>query len=212
MKTLFWKPLLGMLCISLAASAHADMIVAYDAANSPDGSPASSWLSGVTPLELMRGEGLSAGTGATYNSSNWTDEPTDYLQWGWSNSTPVNLTDLDLRYDRSSSGPATIQIQLSVNGGAFQTVFFDSDVSASGEDALDIDLSPFTAVSSATFRLLGGSASSAGGTFDIEPITGLDPAYGIVVNGSVAAVPEPTAFSLLTVATCALAFWRRVRR
>ena len=80
--------------------------MAYSGANAPEGLAASESMTGLTPLELTRGDGLSTGTGGTYNSSGWTDEATDYLEWGWSYSPPLSLTDLDLRYDRSASGPA----------------------------------------------------------------------------------------------------------
>ncbi len=191
--------------------APAGLIVAYNAANSTGSAAASEMLPAVVPLDLSRGAGLSAGTGGTYNSSGWTDELTDYLQWGWSASPPLSLTDLDLRYDRSASGPASLEIRLSANGGPFETVFVDSAVSEAGEDNLNIDLSRFTGVTSATFRLFGEGASSAGGTFDIEPLTGVSPDRGIVVNG-IASVPEPSAICLSAIAVVTLGLRRATRR
>jgi hypothetical protein len=210
MKISHLKPLALLLTLS-ATIARADMIVSYDAANSPDGSPATSWMAGITPLQLTRGEGLNFSSGGTYNASNWNEEPTDYLQWGWSGGPLVSLQSLDLRYDRSPSGPSMIEILLSVNGGPFQNVFTDNDVLAAGEDALGIDLSAFTSVNSATFRLFGSGATSGSGTFDIESISGLNPARGIVVNGA-AAVPEPSSFALLGIAATTAIGWRRLRR
>lgn len=202
--------LLGISTLCSGSTAKGDIIVSYEALNTPDGAPASDLFPGLAALDLTRGSGLGVGTGSTFNSSGWTDEATDYLEWGWTASTPVNLTDLDIRYDRSSSGPSSLDIQLAINGGAFSSVFFDSSVSDAGEDNLDIDLSSFTDVTSAVFRLFGFNASSAGGTFDIEPISGLDPARGIVVNG-VAAVPEPSALVLTSIACVGLAWGRRKR-
>lgn len=193
-------------------SAAADIIVGYGPENASDASPALDVFSGLTPLPLTRGEGLSAGTGATFNSSGWTDEPTDYLQWGWTSSVSLDLTHMDLRYDRSTSGPASVDIQLAVNGGAFESIFVDPDVNASGEDVLDIDLSSFMGVNSATFRLFGTGASSGGGTFDIEALTGISPDRGILVSGTAAAVPEPSAFRMAIVGLAGLAATRAWRR
>ena len=210
-----WQGLSASVCLLAALGglhpAQAELIVAYDAANATEGLAASELMSALVPLELSRGAGLSAGTGGTYNSSGWTDEPTDYLEWGWSSSPPLALTDLDLRYDRSASGPAGLEILLSVNGGPFESIFLDSAVSDLGEDNLDIDLSGFTQVTSATFRLFGSGASSGSGTFDIEPLTGVTPDRGIVVNG-LTMVPEPSAIGLALVAALAVALQRSARR
>jgi hypothetical protein len=175
-------------------------IVAYDGANSPTSAPATQWLPGVTPLDLSRGAGLNAGSGATFNSSGWTDEATDYLEWGWSASQPIDLIDLDLRYDRSASGPSAVDIQLSVNGGAFTSIFTDPLVDEAGEDVVDIDLSAFTGVTSATFRLFASGASGSTGTFDLEPLTGVTPTAAIMVSGTAAPVPEPSSQALALLA------------
>ncbi len=197
--------------LALPDRAFGELIVAYDAANSPAGLAASELLADLVPLELTRGAGLSTGTGGTFNSSGWTDEPTDYLQWGWSSSPPLSLTDLNLRYDRSASGPSALEILVSTNGGPFDSIFVDSDVSELGEDHVGIDLSHLTGVTSATFRLFGSGASSGGGTFDIEPLTGVIPDRGIAVSG-VVAVPEPSAIGLTLVAGISLLLRRSVRR
>jgi hypothetical protein len=103
-----------------------------------------------------------------------------------------------------------LEIRLSVNGGPFESIFLDDAVSDLGEDNLDIDLSGFTQVTSATFRLFGTGASSSGGTFDIEPLTGVSPDRGIVVNG-VTLVPEPSAIGLALAAAVAMALRRGSR-
>jgi len=172
--------------------AGAATIVGYDSANSPTTAVAAEWASGVTPRLLSRGSGLVAGSGATFNSSGWTGEATDYLEWGWSASPALDLQDLSLRYDRSTSGPAAVTLWLAVNGGPFQSLYEDPDVDVNGEDLVGFSLASFTNVTSATFRLTGANASAASGTLDIEPLTGVTPARGIVVRGA-AAVPEPVA-------------------
>jgi hypothetical protein len=198
--------------LALSAPAQAATIVAYDGANSPTTAAASQWLAGVTPLDLARGDGLGAGSGGTFNSSGWNDEPTDYLQWGWSASQPIDLTDLDLRYDRSASGPAIVDIQLSVNGGSYVSIFSDPSVDEGGEDVLDIDLTAYTGVTSATFRLFGSGASSGTGTFDLEPLSGVTPAAAILVSGIAAPVPEPGAQALAILGAVGLLALKRRRR
>jgi hypothetical protein len=194
-----------------AATAQAATIVAYDGSNSPTTAAATQWQAGVTPLDLSRGAGLNAGSGATFNSTGWTDEATDYLEWGWSASQPFDLTGLDLRYDRSASGPSGVDIQLSVNGGAFASIFTDPSVDEAGEDVLNVSLAAYTGVTSATFRLFGSGASSGTGTFDIEPLTGVSPAAGIMVSGTAIPVPEPSSQLLALLAGLGLVIVRRFR-
>jgi hypothetical protein len=209
----FPSALISGLALAASGSVEAATIVAYDGANSPTTAVASEWLAGVTPLDLSRGAGLNAGSGGTFNSSGWTDEATDYLEWGWSASQPIDLIDLDLRYDRSGSGPSVVDIQLSVNGGAFSSIFNDPSVDEAGEDVLDVDLTSYTAVTSAMFRLFGSGASSGTGTFDLEPMTGVTPAAAILVSGLAAPVPEPSTQSLALLAgLCLLVARRRPRR
>ena len=191
---------------------RAEVIIAYDAMNSVTGAAATEAFPDLIPLKLSRGDGLGAASGGTYNSSGWTTDLTDYLAWGWQSSLPLDLTDLDLRYDRSSSGPTEIEILLAINGQDFRSIYLDSNVLLAGEDVWDIDLSDFTNVSSAEFRLLGSGATSASGTFDIEPLTSMIPDRGIVVNG-VKSVPEPSSLCLLaTVGFPALYVMHRSRK
>ena len=191
---------------------RAEVIIAYDAMNSATGAAATETFPDLIPLELSRGDGLGAASGGTYNSSGWTTDANDYLAWGWQSSIPLDLTDLDLRYDRSNSGPTQIEILLAINGGDFTSVYFDSDVMLNGEDGWDINLSDFMSVSSAEFRLLGSGATSASGTLDIEPLSGVIPDRGIVVNG-VKSVPEPSSLHLLGAVGCpALYLLHRSRR
>ena len=188
------------LILFVTSPVTAEVIVGYEALNSPDESAVSDVMENVMALELSRGLGLMPGSGSTFNSAGWNEESNDYLEWGWSSSDPLDLTDLDLRYDRSNSGPAEIEISLAVNDGDFESIFVDADVSVAGEDNLDIDLSAFSNVTSATFRLFGAHAEAFTGTLDIEPITAVSPPRGIVVNG-ITAVPEPEGLTLLLIAS-----------
>ncbi len=193
-----------------SSSARAATIVGYDAANSTTSSVATEWISGVTPLALSRGSGLVAGSGATFNSLGWTGEATDYLEWGWSASPAMDLQDLSVRYDRSTSGPAIVTLWLAVNGGPFQSVYQDADVDVNGEELVGLSLASFTNVTSATFRLTGANASGSTGTLDIEPLAGVTPARGIVVRGA-AVVPEPTGLAWSASSGLAAIAWNRRR-
>jgi len=208
----------GFLFAFEASSACADLIVFYESTNADGGLPATTIASGVTALDLSRGPGISKNTGSTYNSRGWTTAGTidgdDYLQWGWSDATvPFNLTDLDIRYDRSGTGPKQLEIRLATNGGAFQSVFSDSSVSDSPETHLDIDLTGFTNVTSATFRLFAFDADSAAGTFDIENSASISNGSvdgGIAVSG--ASVPEPSVLILTLLGAAIASGSRLVRR
>ena len=198
-KTRWFASVCLLLILFVAPTVTAEVIVGYEALNSPDESAVSDVMENVIALDLSRGLGLMPGSGSTFNSAGWNEESNDYLEWGWTSSDPLDLTDLDLRYDRSNSGPAEIEISLAVNGGNFESIFVDPDVSVAGEDNLDVDLSAFTNVTSATFRLFGAHADAFTGTLDIEPLTVVSPPRGIVVNG-VTAVPEPEGLTLLLIA------------
>ncbi len=208
-----WRLRAGALLVAsgmgFATVAQAATIVAYDGSNSPTTAAPTQWFPGVAPLDLSRGAGLNAGSGATFNSSGWTDEATDYLEWGWSASQPIDLTKLDLRYDRSASGPSLVDVQLSINGGVFASIFNDPLVDEAGEDVLDIDLTAYTGVTSATFRLFGTNASGSTGTFDLEPLTGISPDAAIMVSGNAVPVPEPRSQALALMAGLGLLVARR---
>jgi hypothetical protein len=144
---------------------------------------------------------LTPNQGITLNSSDWSTSNSldlnsdDYLQWGWSSSSQLyDLTDLIIQYDRSPSGPSQLAIAVSIDGGPNQVIFSDSDVLIGDENA-EISLSGFDGVTSAQFRLFGFDASNSGGTLDIEELD-VDPIFpnrGIIVRGTISAIPEPSA-------------------
>ena len=149
------------------------VIVGYDTTNPNFGSnqpadnlPAAEVQSFIDPLNLSRGAGLIANNGITFNSANWSTSSTlnldsdKYIQWGWSSSMRrVNLTDLTLQYDRSGSGPTKLAIALSVNSGGFTTIFSDNNVFI-GDETHSIDLTAFSNIESAVFRLFGFDAGA----------------------------------------------------
>ena len=96
------------------------------------------------------------------------EENGEILTWGWTSSPWVDLTRLEIRYDRTNQGPDQMRIDLAINGGVLTTVYSDLTVSTTGTDALNIDLSSFTSVTSASVRLVAFGAGNSNGKFDIE--------------------------------------------
>ncbi len=207
-----------MVCLSIVMGLTSGLsaqsiIVGYDSTN-PNGAggapapdlPAAEFLVPVAPLFLSRGPGLVPNQGITFNSRDWSTAATlnttigDFVQWGWSASTTgYNLENFTLQYDRSASGPAQLAIQLSANGGAFQTVFSDASVNI-GDETHTVSLTSFDNITSATFRLFGFDASSTGGTLDIERFNAdPNPSRAIVVRGFAVAIPEPGSMGTLLI-------------
>ncbi len=203
--------------LALAGStAHGGVIVGYRSINATTRAAALT-ATGVEGVDLARGDGIAAARGSTFNSNQWlqpgglggsksTAVLTDhFLTWGFtSDVTTFDLTTLDIAYDRSTSGPTSIAIDIAVNGsGLFSEVHSNNNVSASENDLFAIDLSTFTNVTSAMFRLSGWNAGSNTGTFDPENrvgVVGETIDFAIVVNGepaSVSAVPEPGSLILM---------------
>jgi hypothetical protein len=203
----FLSALTAIVCtvVLTAAASAQSVIVGYDSTN-PNGSggapapdlAAAEFLAQVVPMLLSRGPGLVPNQGVTFNSRDWSASATfsaaspDYVQWGWSSSTTgFNLENFTIQYDRSASGPAQLAIQLSANGGAYQTVFSDSSVNI-GDETHTVSLTAFDNITSATFRLFGFDAAASTGTLDIERFNAdPNPSRAIVVRGFAVAIPEP---------------------
>lgn len=145
-----------------------------------------------------RGPGLTFNSGVTFNSRGWTIGATagadDYLQFTATiGSSAVNLSSLEIRYDRSGSGPSEIVIE--ANG---VQIFSDSGVSQTGEENT-IDLTGVPSLqnlqnTTVVFQLFGFSASSGSGTFDIEDIVGGDTDVGAVLTAALVVPVELQSF------------------
>ena len=204
-RTLQWSVALSMCAVGMVTPSQAGVILAYETGNPEGGLAATEVALGVIPMDLSRGSGIERASGGTFNSRGWTTDllpaSQDYIEWGWSASAQKwDLDRLEVRYDRSSSGPAQLEIQLAVNGGEFTSVFSDADVNTAGESQLAIDLSSLDQVESASMRLFGFAAVSESGTFDLENFQG-SPNRSIAVHGTLSnqggtAVPEPDTVAL----------------
>lgn len=147
--------------------------------------------SNISANGICRGIGLTINVGADYNSRNWTPTSTlntdDYLEWSITANPgyEINLIDMDLRYDRSGTGPTMVDILVNTGSG-FSSIFTDSSVSPGGENNNGIDLSSITnQKETITFRLYAFNSSGSSGTFDIEDR--IAPDKGIIINGTVIA-------------------------
>ncbi len=193
--------------VACAGVASADVLADWQA--SPNGAslPANNVFAGLTGNDLVRGAGIVLSTGSTFNSSGWNTTLPDlasaiaqdeYLSFGV-NVDPgmsLNLSDLTLRYDRSSTGPNQLVILASYNGftAASTPIWTDMSVSDAGENN-SIPLADSGLTGTVEFRIYAWGATSSAGTFDIESLdfAGGD-TRGIVLSGSV--VPAPGVLAL----------------
>lgn len=161
--------------------------------------------SGLSGTALSAGTGITANSGASYNWSGWNEVSSaaaisggDVFTWGFTVGVgvlgSVDLSSIDIRYDRSSTGPPNAEISYSVGAGSFSTFFTDNAVNANGENN-SIDLSGISGLqglgvgSVVVFRLVGWGASSSAGTFDLENTVNFNDTT-IQINGT---VPETSA-------------------
>ncbi|WP_170179847.1 T9SS type A sorting domain-containing protein [Flavivirga rizhaonensis] len=147
----------------------------------------------VSTSGICRSSGINANAGATYNSRDWTTSASidvnDYLEWTLTPDSgyEIDLTTMDLTYDRSGTGPTMVDIQVDTGSG-FSSIFTDASVSAGTENNNGIDLSTITGITGTiTFRLYAYNSTGATGTFDIDENTATN--KGIVINGTVSALP-----------------------
>jgi hypothetical protein len=199
---------------TLSLPAHASTLVSYISTNSPGSIAATFADTGVTGFDLSRGAGITQNvSGFTYNSKGWTENnladamaADDFLQFGFTSVNSYNLSSLDIRYDRSGTGPMQIDLWASADGGAFSSIYTDASIGLNGENNT-IDLSAFAGVSSLTFQLFGWSAGNQG-TFDIENAASFG-GNGIRINGALAPVPLPAGLPMLLGALGLMGYLRR---
>ncbi len=202
------KKIVSLLAVAgLAAAANAAVVSDWAAAPNGVSIAATNVVTGVTGVDLTRGPGIVLqGSSSTFNSNSWTVggdlaaavANNDYLQFGVTVDIglALNLSDLEIRYDRSGTGPNQMAILFSSDNFATSTtVYTDASVSDTGEEAFPaLGLSGITGTG--LFRVYAWGASSSGGTFDIETINFAGGGtYGIRLNGEV--VPTPGALALL---------------
>jgi len=217
---------LSLAAALLSSQANADIVVEYTTAGGVTSIAANANTNGnVTADDLVAGSGLNVQNFSTFNFSGWDVGSTsfdaavaanDFWSWGFSVTNPgvtIDLTDMAIRLDRSSSGPDDFEIQASVNGGSPSSVLtFDFMDGASGVTFTGVDLSGLGTVvtgDTVVFTLAAFNSESVNGTFDLETVTsgGTD---SIQINGVITkAVPEPTTAAILGIGLVASVVRRR---
>ena len=196
-------PVICFFVLGVAMDVESAIIVGYRSMASDEGLEATEWLNGVTPERLERGGGIGRASGNTFNSRGW-DQDTeadafsagDYLEWGWQSEQALLLDELELKYDRSSSGPRRLSLLARFDASPdWHRLFEDMEVADDSSDQHQISLTDWSGITSATFRLVGWDAGRTSGTFDIENF-GPDEWFAVSVSGTpdVAPVPEPSSW------------------
>jgi hypothetical protein len=180
----------------------ADIVLAFTAASTSGSLAPDTTGAGVTGVDLSRSAGIAYEAGSnSYRSTGFTTSNSrnsgDYLEWGFTSTIPYDLTNLELAFARESvffdigRGPRDVEIDASVNGGAFTMVGVLNNFGAGTQVLSPIDLSVYTNVTQATFRIYPHDSTSTSNYFEFVNSASLGN-RSIVVNG--VAVPEPSAF------------------
>lgn len=134
----------------------------------------------LSASDLSVGMGVTANTGGSYNWRSWNATSVtearslgEYFEWSVTAISGVDVNNLSIKYDRSPTGPQSMEIHASTDGfaSAGTVLYTDPTVSTSGENALGIPLGSLGSVTpgmTLTFRLYAFGATQSAGTFDLE--------------------------------------------
>lgn len=216
-----------ILSLGLFSGAEAStVLVQYGTAGSTTSLAPAIVDASVSADNLVAGTGIDVQTFSTFNFTNWDPSNTsfsdavvddEFWSFGFDALANITLDTMDIRLDRSSTGPDDFEIRATVNGLNEQTVLtYDYADGTSGVNFLGVDLSGIGLLStgdSIEFVLAAFNAESTGGTFDLETITFPGGNDGIVIRGDVAAgvVPIPPAALMFLPAVAFFAGFMRRR-
>jgi len=173
--------------LALAGSpAAAASVLAYNEASSNANPTLGATLTAadITGVDFFAGDGLEANnstqawvwTAWDTASTSVTDaiSADDFWEWGFTTTAPsgYDLASFDIGLDRNSSGPDDFEVLLEVNdsGTFFNVLSGDFGGDGATREFNDVDLSSFTGVTSATFRLAAFNSTNGSGRFELEDI------------------------------------------
>ncbi len=221
----------GVAATVTGGAASAATLLEYQAARSdtnPTLSP-SVEAPGLTGAPMSAGTGITANSGGSGGTWAWRDYDQDNTSaalaiaddeiWLWGFTAlpgrEFDLTTFDIALNRTGGGPDDFELDLSVNGGPFEQVLsFDFMDDNTRQDFVAVDLSAFTGVRSAVFRLaaFNNEAADPGSQFQLDTVDdgGQDP-RSFRLDGELTRVPLPAAMPLLLVGLAGLGLVARRR-
>lgn len=172
----------------------------------------------------QRGTGVAASaSGGVFLTTGWDNLTSEaaaiaggnFITWSYSSTTAYDLTQAKVAYSRSgTTGITNLAIQIDTGSG-FSTVFSDSSISTSTSsgEVNTIDLSAYTNVSNATFRMVGWGATATTATFRFNNNSGVGSAASSPVSFLLEGepVPEPATMTILAAAGLMAARRRKSR-
>jgi uncharacterized repeat protein (TIGR01451 family) len=192
--------LLLTLMLPAPAAAQVETLLTYDfdGRGSTNPSPAAISVTGIAPLGFLgNAPGLLA-VGVTHRTHNnkfhteqWPvgsssgPDPNRYLTWGFTTDRGFILDEIWLQLNRDGSGPREFRLDVSIDGGAFQTVGSSATLgqNTNSLQKFTIDLADAEVRESAVFVLYAFGSTGSGGALIIEDAGSTPVQHGIVIRG-----------------------------
>lgn len=166
----------------------------------------------VIAYDMTRGAGLSIPTATNYafNSSGWTGEATDYVQFGFNVANGYKATLDKLYFGTKASGQGPTQLYVKTSKDGYQsTVYTVTQDNAGGTSKYPgVDLSSLGPVTGDFYVRLYGASATSGGTMRITAYNN-GTFYYDSITGSVTPTPIPAAAFLFGSGLLGLAGVRR---
>lgn len=148
----------------------------------------------TSSLGLTRGAGVVSNSGGDFNTRNWTSNSAvdakandEYLEFSLTTGDAANITSLNIRIDRSGTGPNNYLLEYSFD--AFSTAGTEAlsanNVTSTSPITYTATTNPSNFTGTVTYRLFAWGASSINGTLDIEELGGVPVANdGVRIEGN----------------------------
>ncbi len=192
--------LLVILWLPVMAEAQVQNLLTYDfdGRRSTNPSPAATSVTGIAPLGFLGNDPGLLAVGVehkTHNNKFHTEQwpvgsssgpdPNRYLTWGFTADHPVILDGIWLQLTRDGSGTREFRVDVSIDGGAFQTVGSSATLGQNTNSLqwFTIDLADAEVRESAVFVLYAWGATGSGGALIIEDAGSAPAQHGIVIRG-----------------------------